>query len=315
MKRLCVIMALFMAGLSVVPFTAVARTDGSTARSLSMGDAVRAVGMGADGLFFNPATIPQINQYSVNMGYAYSHWTQWHQASASFVDSTTNKWVSGGLSYVFGYADEGDDTMTHDIRSALSTKWANEIIFIGAGLTMRVMNVRSDVTDSSWYADMDLGLLLGIMNIFYVGVTGQNLIQNAAQSGNLANVEIKNSTGFGRRTWALAPRKLGVGIGISHSIVNFGLDCDVDFSTFGVATPSLMGGLEVMVQNVVALRAGFNWDRVGHTGNDGVQVDEMRVSLGIGYVSKIVAVDVGYAHDVWDADGFYLQTTIRVFLP
>ncbi len=315
MKPVISVSACLLAAFMLLPGPASARTDGSTARALAMGDAVRAVGMGADGLFFNPASIPQINQYSVNMGYAYSHWTQWHQASASFVDSTTNKWVSGGLSYTFGYADLGDDTMTHDIRSALATKYANDKIFFGAGLTMRVMNLRSDVTDSTWYTDMDIGLVLGIMNVFYIGVTGQNLIQNLAQDKNLAEVEIKNTTGFGRRTWTLAPRKLGVGIGFSYSIVNFGLDCDIDFSTFGTATPSLMGGLEVIAGNVVAIRAGFNWDRVGHFGTDGKAVEEMRVSLGIGYVSKIVAVDVGYAHDVWDAGGFYLQTTVRVFLP
>lgn len=315
MKPVFSFSALLVAVFLLAPGAVMARTDGSTARALGMGDAVRAVGMGADGLFFNPASIPQINQYSVNMGYAYSHWTQWHQASASFVDSTTNKWVSGGLSYTFGYADEADDTMTHDIRSALATKFSNDKIFFGAGLTMRVVNLRSDVTDSTWYVDMDVGLVLGIMNVFYVGVTGQNLIQNLAQEKNLAEVEIKNTTGFGRRTWNLAPRKLGVGIGFSYSIVNFGLDCDVDFTTLGVATPSLMGGIEVIAGNVVAIRAGFNWDRVGHFGTDGKANEEMRVSIGLGYVSKMVAVDVGYAHDVWDAGGFYLQTTVRVFLP
>ena len=315
MKPVLSVSAFLLAAALLVPGAAAARTDGSTARALAMGDAVRAVGMGADGLFFNPASIPQINQYSVNIGYGYSHWTQWHQVSASFVDSTTNKWVSGGLSYTFGYADLGDDTMTHDIRSALSTKYSNDKIFIGFGLTMRVMNLRSDVTDSRWYTDMDVGAVLGIMNVFYVGVTGQNLVQNAAQERNLADVEIKNTTGFGRRTWSMAPRKMGVGIGVSYSIFNFGLDCDVDFSTFGVATPSLMGGLEVIAANVVAIRAGFNWDRVGHFGTDGKANEEMRVSLGLGYVSKIVAVDIGYAHDVWDAGGFYLQATVRVFLP
>ena len=71
-----------------------------------------------------------------------------------------------------------------------------------------------------------------------------------------------------------------------------------------------------MIKNVVSLRGGVAWDRVGHfVPDDDKFKDEVRLSLGVGYVSKAVAVDVGYAHDVLDKHGFYLQTTVRVFLP
>jgi hypothetical protein len=299
--------------LLILPAAAAARTDSPSARSLALGDAVRAIGMGADSLYFNPGTLAQINQYSVNFGYGYAHWSQWHQASASFVDSQTNKWISGGIGYNFGYATNADKAQTHDIRIALGSKYANDKIFFGFGLTMRAMNVSADSEDSHWYLDMDFGAALGIMKVFYIGVVGQNLIQNAAKSGNVATV----SPGTGRTTWNLSPRKLGVGIGVSYSIFNIGLDCDVDFSSIeGKATPSLMAGFEVIAKQVVAIRAGVNWDRVGHFDVDSRDmVPEMRLSLGVGYVSKAVGVDVSYAHDVWDKSGFYLQTTIRVFLP
>ena len=312
MKSVRMAACLSVMAVLVAPAASFARTDSPTARSLALGDAVRAIGMGTDGLYFNPGTIAQLTQYSVNFGYGYANWSQWHQAQVSFVDSQTNPWVMGGFGYSFGYANEAGDTMTHDIRSNIGFRYASDKLVFGLGLTMRTMNVSSDAytAKSDWYWDMDIGAVLGIMKVFYIGIVGQNLVQNAAQGSNAAQVEIRNTTGYGRRTWYLAPRKLGVGIGISYSIFNMGIDCDVDFTSLGEATPSLMGGMEFVVANAVALRAGANWDRVGHEGNQ-----EMRVSAGIGYVSKAVAVDVSYAHDVWDASGFYLQSTIRVFLP
>ncbi|HNU69374.1 MAG TPA: hypothetical protein PKG82_09500 [Myxococcota bacterium] len=318
MKKTTIFAAVFIS-LVLAPAAALCRTDSPSARSLAMGDAVTAIGMGTDGLFVNPGAIGQVTQYSVNIGYGYANINQWHQASASFVDSQTNKWLTGGLAYTFGYADKAGDTMTHDIRVALGTKYATDKVFIGFGVGMRIMNLSSGRSKSTWYVDTDIGALLGIMKVFSIGITGKNLVQDAAQpKKNLAQVELDKP----RQYWNLAPRKLAVGVGFSYSIFNMGIDCDVDFTTDtdgrggSDTTPSLLAGMEFMIKNVVSLRGGVAWDRVGHfVPDDDKFKDEVRLSLGVGYVSKAVAVDVGYAHDVLDKHGFYLQTTVRVFLP
>ena len=143
MKKTTIFAAVFIS-LVLAPAAALCRTDSPSARSLAMGDAVTAIGMGTDGLFVNPGAIGQVTQYSVNIGYGYANINQWHQASASFVDSQTNKWLTGGLAYTFGYADKAGDTMTHDIRVALGTKYATDKVFIGFGVGMRIMNLSSD---------------------------------------------------------------------------------------------------------------------------------------------------------------------------
>ena len=67
---------------------------------------------------------------------------------------------------------------------------------------------------------------------------------------------------------------------------------------------------ELTLAQAIAVRAGFAWDRVGT-----IVRDQKRISAGLGYVSKWVGVDVGYAHDVTRAENWVIESSIRVFLP
>ena len=57
--------------IATLALPATAREDGAPARALGMGDAVRALGFGTSGLYYNPATMSQGVQYAIDAGYGY----------------------------------------------------------------------------------------------------------------------------------------------------------------------------------------------------------------------------------------------------
>ncbi|MBP7160953.1 hypothetical protein KBB45_06785 [Myxococcota bacterium] len=288
-------------------FDAFARQDGAPARALGMSDAVRALGFGTAGLYFNPAAMSQAVQYAIDTGYGYRNWASRHNFHLSLVDSQTNPKLAGAMAYSYSRGKQDDSlTQTHDIRLALSSFVKGKNVFFAYGAGFRYMNVRVDNSKNSrlslnkWAPTLDVGLLLGINDIFYLGATGTNLIAMPVAKTRVST----------ERGQAYAPRAVGFGAGLVYSIVHFGVDIDLDLQSKEKPTVSPMVGLELTLARAIALRAGFVWDRVGD-----LKTDQKRVSAGLGYVSKWVGVDVGYAHDVTHAKNWVIESSIRVFLP
>ncbi len=286
---------------------AAAREDGAPARALGMGDAVRALGFGTAGLYFNPAAMSQGMQYAIDVGYGYRSWASRHNGHVSLVDSKTNPNVAGGVAYAYSRGTKGSVlTQTHDIRSGVSSAFRSKGIFFGYGGGFRYMKISAKDSKNSrnnlskWAPTLDVGVLLGINNLFFIGVTGTNLIK----------MPVSKTTRSTDRGIPYAPRAVGIGVGVVYSILHFGVDVDIDLQSKEKATVSPMLGLELTLAQAIAVRAGFIWDRVGT-----IVEDQKRITAGLGYVSQYVGVDVGYAHDVAHGKNWVIESSIRVFLP
>lgn len=295
----------------VLSSPALARDDGAPARALGMGEAVRALGYGTAGLYYNPACMSQGMQYSIDLGYGYRSWANGHNAHISLVDSKTNPDLAGGVSYTYFYGTKGGwNVQKHDIRIATSSAYVGKGFNIAYGGGFRYLKLSGDEDDK--FLGFDLGLLFGISDIVYIGVSGQNLYWNKSPKEKSDGDDIVTPGGgvTGSAGLPFAPRTVGFGLGIVYSILHLGVDVILDLESKGPVTAMPAVGLELTLGQAFALRAGFMWDRVG----DGRQ-DQKRITAGLGYVSEYVGVDVGYGHDVSHAENWLVETNIRVFLP
>jgi hypothetical protein len=284
-----------------------ARENGAPARALGMADAVRAMSMGTSGLYFNPAGMAQVMSYAIDVGYGYKAWVAGHNIHLSFVDSKTNPDVAGGAGYTYSYANKnGIKTQTHDLRFAIGSQFRRGSIQFCYGGGFRYMKVQQDATGnnydlSKWAPTMDLGVLLGFNDLFYIGIASQNIISMPTAKGPKP-----------QDRYRFAPRSVGVGVGLSYSVLHLGVDMDIDLESKGKnkATISPMVGLEITLAQTIAIRAGYIFDRVGN-----LYHTQHRISAGLGYVSKYVGIDLGYSHDVTHVTDWMIESSIRVFLP
>jgi len=259
-----------------------------------MADAVFAVGLGTAGLYFNPATMGQIAQYAIDGGYGYYSNANAHDFHISLVDSQTNRWVAGGLSYTMTKSPkEGRRFQLHDVRVGTAV-WIGDpakVRFI-FGSTFRYLKVSGDHVSGEVepvsMAAFDSGFVIDVHNFFHVGVAGQNLLS---------------------RSDVHAPKLLGTGIGFSAPRFDMGVSVLMNFSTRNHTTASPAIGLEYLVVDSVPIRAGFIWDR---TRKD---KDLLRATVGLGYVSRLFGFDCSFSHDVRNKNEYIIQGSIRVFLP
>lgn len=262
-----------------------ARTPGASSRALGMGDAVRALGLGTAGLYFNPACMSQMLQYAVDSGYGYQGLDRIHNFHVSISDSKTNPYVAGGVGYTYGQSQQ-TGFKSHDVRVGLSTAFGDENLRAGVGAGYRYLRASDRNTFASTGA-LDVGAFLSYQGVLHIGVAGQNLISRSAK---------------------YAPKLFGFGFAITVKGVGIASDVVLDFDSRKSVTASPGFGFEYVVLGAVAVRAGFGWDRS--------QVpDKKRVTGGLGYISQYVGVDVGYAHDVRNKSDWIVESSIRIFLP
>lgn len=273
--------------LVIVPTALSARTPGASSRALGMGDAVRAVGLGTAGLYFNPACLSQIRQYAIDTGYGYQGDGKVHDFHVSVSDSQTNPEVAAGFGYTFSQSNlDGARFKGHDIRAAVGTAFGDEALRVGFGAGFRYLKVTGQ-RDPVSMASLDVGAFLSVQGLFHLGVSGQNLVTRSAVH---------------------APKLLGVGGALTVSSLTVAGETTLDFDSRDSTKASPGFGVEYVAFGALAVRAGFYWDRVAVP-------DQKRVSGGLGYVSQFVGVDVGYAHDVQRAGNWMIESSIRVFLP
>lgn len=335
LSSLMVLMGLFAWSPAVL-----ARTDGAPARALGMADAVRALGFGTSGLYFNPAAMSQVLQYAIDFGYGHRAWDAndsdgMHNGHVAFVDSQTNPELAGGASYTFS-GNTDLKTQIHDFRLAVSSSYRNDRFMAAYGVGYRYFNLQmEDPSLDRAQSELDVGFVFGFWDILYVGIAGQNLLQINKDEIAITTDQrrfLENPDG-NERVYFYAPRTLGFGVGVVYSILHLGVDVEVampeipeggfgnsggDWKTKAIVSPSV--GLELTLGGAVALRAGYMYDRMGDglldpsrsTGNFDTQ---HRVTFGMGYVSNWVGVDIGAGLDASRVDKWLIESSIRVFLP
>lgn len=301
------------------------RQVGASARALGMGDAVYALGLGTAGLYFNPACMSQFQQYAIDAGYGYQGPSASHNLHVSFVDSQTNPEFAMGAGYTLAMSrrkvnGNKEGFMIHDIRAGISTSVGTEGFQFSFGGTFRYLNMSGEDLSSPYsesiragrdpsdptvwnpgeldeferrkadprdMATFDLGILMNIQDLFYIGAVGQNLV-----------------------TWSRhhAPRLLGIGIGFVWEMLDIGVGLEVDFDSRSKVQYNPSIGIEYVAGGVVPIRAGFAWDRVSYP-------QQYRLGGGLGYISQYVGIDIGYAHDVAHSENWLIEASIRAFLP
>ncbi|MCB9728065.1 MAG: hypothetical protein H6744_11620 [Deltaproteobacteria bacterium] len=271
-----------------------AREDGAPAAALGLGDAVRSSATGAAGLYFNPAGMGMNHQYSFEAGYSYTGDQPGHAIGASAVDSKTNPALAMGMAYTFITSEEGGGSRHgHRIRGGLAAGHAWDSVAFSVGLGIHYLNLKREFAAAAdplnkdpSFLTIDSGLILEIARVIRLGVVGQNLIDT--------------------KTVTEAPRKVGFGLTAILGKVEISFDTDLDLQTEDKLTPSYSFGTQALLGGSVVTRTGFILDNI---------LDEKRVTVGLGYVSSVVAGDFALAKAVDHGGGWTISLGLRYFMP
>jgi len=284
------ISAIFLAFMFLVN-EASAREDGASVRALGMGDAVQASGIGTSGLFFNPAGMALMMQYVIETGYSYTNSITGHVFNVSVVDSSTNPSMAAGFaySYVNSEIPGGSSPIErngHLFRGALATGFRDKTFSLYVGGGLKYLSLDRGEAKGVSAATFDAGAVVGVNDQFFIGVAGQNLVDINKEE---------------------APRLLSAGASFRYETLTGSFGAIIDFDSDVETAAQYMFGLEFIAMDTIAVRAGFQMDRVGQ--------DENRVTAGIGYISRYVGFDVGYMQDIKTAENYLIASAIKFFLP
>lgn len=249
-------------------------------RALAL-SAATGIAAGNEGLFLNPAAIGARKRYSVEAGLLVDRRgadTAGQFYGASVVDSLSSP-VTGGVSYVRARRGEFTGSVWH---LALAGAIAKDLHLGVAGKWLDVKGPRN--TEA---ATVDAGLFWQVADYVSVGAAGYNLVPIANE--------------------AVAPMGAGAGIGLGNDR-SFQLTADwrADFDRAGKTTNRYAAGVEVLLGQLVPLRAGWSKDEM---------LDARWWSIGAGLVTRNgVALDVGYRQSLDDASARTVAATLKVFL-
>jgi len=267
--------------------SAMAREDGAPAAALGTADAVRATAVGASGLYFNPAGMGIASQYAIEAGYSYSDAMQSHAVGAAAVDSKTNQAFAMGVGYTFLLGQgEGYERDGHQIRGGLAGGWDFGEVEFRVGVGGRYLTLDRLAGSDPNFFTLDAGIIVEIMQMFRVGLVGQNLIDTKTD---------------------YAPRQLGAGAAATFEAFQASFDVNLDLQTDPENLfPHYSAGLQYLFGGIVVARAGVSFG--------GIE-DHTSVAFGVGYVSTTLAVDAGFSTYVDVSGGSLFSMSLRYFLP
>ncbi len=249
-------------------------------RALALGAAI-GVAAGNEGLLLNPGTVAARKRYSIETGVLVDRRgaeTVGRFYGGSVVDSITSP-VTAGVSYIRANRGEFTGSIWHAV---LAGPIAKDLYL---GVTGKYLDLKGPRNSDA--ATVDAGFFWQVADYVSVGAAGYNL------------VSIAND--------AVAPMGAGAGIGIGNDRA-FQLTADwrADFDRAGKTTNRYAAGLEVLLGQLVPLRAGWSRDEV---------LDGRWWSIGAGLVTRSgIALDVGYRQSLDDASARTVAATLRTFL-
>ena len=246
-----------------------------TPRSMALGGAQRATSYSVGGLFSNPANMARTAVY--HLGGIAEVWPEANRISfgGAAVDSIVNsKGIAGGLGYTYNQQDKGGlDRQYNDLRFALAFPMQDKF-FLGLGgrylwLAQNGFGPLGSSLASGGLKNeriikgfsFDAGVTLKPTDELYVAVVGSNL----SDPGN----------GF-------QPLTAGGGVGFANK--DFGAEADVtfDFTTWDETKLRAMGGVELLIDDSVPIRAGYRYD---------AGAESHAVSAGVGYIERAFSAE------------------------
>ena len=235
-----------------------------------------------EGIFVNPAAAGARKRYSVEAMMLVDRRgadTAGQFFGGSVVDSQTQP-VAAGVSYV--RAQRGAYTgSVWDL--VLAGPVAQDLHL---GVSGKYLAVKGPVNVEA--ATVDAGLFWQVAELLSIGAAGYNLVSIANE--------------------AVAPMGAGAGIGVGNDR-SFQVTADwrADFDRAGKTTNRYGAGLEILLGDLVPLRAGWSKDETLGT---------RWWSIGAGLVTQTgVAIDLGYRQSLDDTSVRTVAATLKVFLP
>ncbi|QQR90810.1 MAG: hypothetical protein IPJ88_03480 [Myxococcales bacterium] len=274
------------------PLTASAQAGAETmetARGVALGTGMRASAVSTAALLYNPASLSLARLYHVEGSANYVPNTGQIGLMAAAVDSMLNEHFAAGLA-AKGIFDNSDDGYSgFDGRLGFGIPIANAV---GIGIAARYLTLTDDGVDPAVQSDelakgftMDASLRVTLADSFHIAALGYNLIDLES---------------------ALAP--VTVGGAASFQVMDaFSVGTDVlfDLSTYDNAEMQIGGGLELFVQEVMPLRIGYFYD---------AGLDLHAVTGGIGYVGKMVGMELSLRQQASGGNDTYVMTSFRYFV-
>lgn len=261
-------------------------------RALGM-SGVRGDPVANSAVYHNPAGMSRAFVYAAEVLYLRDAGGQ-NVVGVNIVDSKTQQNLAVGVSYGYQFTDSDAALRSegHDARLALSHP-VSDRLHVGVGLRYLHLDREVDegeIEDLKGFT-LDAGLLLDLGGGLHVGVSGENLI-------DLDDASV--------------PRLLGGAVGFTGETFSLGVDVLADFDRHpkGEAAVVVDAGLELLLGDVLPLRAGYRWDGA---------LEESWVGGGVGFITKGAGsnggqVSLSYRQNVTDTDEYVFGASLTLFL-
>ncbi|WNG49943.1 hypothetical protein F0U60_41845 [Archangium minus] len=249
----------------------------TSARSVGMGGAWRALGVGAEAGTGNPASLAAFRTYRIELTGAWDWVGKDALGMVAVADSSTSM-LAAGVTYQLISLGKGTQRATAHLNTlALAVPLANSLMI---GVSTRYLLMRGARQANSLTADA--GLLVRPSDAFSIGVSAHNLI-------GTNNPELT--------------RYYSAHAGVFAGLLTVAADVRADFETNDRTTFTYSGGLEYVLGQNFPLRAGYTWD--GFTRSS-------QLGVGIGLMTGGGGIDLAYHHDFGGEQGRLVALTFKV---
>ncbi|WNG39510.1 hypothetical protein F0U61_41955 [Archangium violaceum] len=249
----------------------------TSARSVGMGGAWRALGVGAEAGTGNPASLAAFRTYRIELTGAWDWVGKDALGMVAVADSSTSM-LAAGVTYQLISLGKGTQRATAHLNTlALAVPLANSLMI---GVSTRYLLMRGARQANALTADA--GLLVRPSDAFSIGVSAHNLI-------GTNNPELT--------------RYYSAHAGVFAGLLTVAADVRADFETNNRTTFTYSGGLEYVLGQNFPLRAGYTWDGFTRSSQFGV---------GIGLMTGGGGIDLAYHQDLGGEQGRLVALTFKV---
>jgi hypothetical protein len=278
MRRLAALLVLASSSIALGDVEGISLENGFTARTLGMGGAFEAMPSSPDVVEKNPAVLPLLKAYQVDLDGAWDVTNKVAYGGAYVRDSATTS-VAAGVGYHLLSTGHGG---TREV-SNLATLGVG--VPLGESFAVGVNGhylLRTNGPNHANAITMDAGAALKLMEGLFLSAAAHNLI-------DVHHPELS-------RYYSAA---LGLMMGA------FSADLDVRSSFVGGFKPSFNMGAEYLLGSLVLVRAGYEIDTLQ---------SQQFFSVGLGLTSEGSSVDLAYRHEVQGGDSDLLVLSLKTQL-
>ncbi|WNG24465.1 hypothetical protein F0U62_10890 [Cystobacter fuscus] len=247
----------------------------TSARSLGMGRAWRALGMGGDSGTGNPAAVAAFRTYRAELTGGWDWVGKDAFGSVSVADATNP--LAGGVTQQLITLGKGSERATAHLNTVALALPLGEVLMLGVASRYLVMRGARQVNAFTG----DAGLLLRL-GLFSLGVSAHNLIDTK-------NPELT--------------RYYSAHAAVLAGMLTLAADARADFTTNARTTFTYSGGLEYVLGENFPIRAGYTWD--GFT-------QASQLGVGLGLITPGGGFDVAYHQDLGGERGRSVALTFKV---